>query len=54
VTPRRARIMFVLSFGMFVVTRDGVLLADAQGSRAATKGLVQAIASVTALDGQLR
>lgn len=34
---------------MFVVTRYGVLLADAQGSPAATKGLVQAIAKVTPL-----
>src|SRR5271166_1068111 len=32
---------------MFVVTDDGVLLADAQGSAAATKGLVEAIAKVT-------
>jgi glyoxylase-like metal-dependent hydrolase (beta-lactamase superfamily II) len=32
---------------MFVVTRDGVLVADAQGSPAATKGLVQAIRKVT-------
>ena len=32
---------------MFVVTSDGVLLADAQGSPAATKALVQAIAKVT-------
>jgi cyclase len=32
---------------MFVVTRDGVLLADAQGNPAATKALVQAIAKVT-------
>jgi glyoxylase-like metal-dependent hydrolase (beta-lactamase superfamily II) len=32
---------------MFVVTRDGVLLADAQGSPAATKGLVEAIRKVT-------
>src|SRR5215831_5512947 len=33
---------------MFVVTRDGVLVADGQGSPAATKGLVDAIAKVTA------
>jgi glyoxylase-like metal-dependent hydrolase (beta-lactamase superfamily II) len=32
---------------MFVVTSDGVLLADAQGSVAATKSLVDAIAKVT-------
>jgi cyclase len=32
---------------MFVVTRDGVLIADAQGSPAATKGLVEAIRKVT-------
>lgn len=32
---------------MFVVTNDGVVLADAQGSPAATKGLVDAIAKVT-------
>jgi glyoxylase-like metal-dependent hydrolase (beta-lactamase superfamily II) len=32
---------------MFVVTDDGVLLADAQGSPAATKGLVDAIATIT-------
>jgi cyclase len=32
---------------MFVVTRDGVLLADAQGSPEATKGLVDAIRHVT-------
>src|SRR5580704_18275088 len=32
---------------MFVVTNDGVLLADAQGSPAATRGLVDAIAKVT-------
>src|ERR671939_660318 len=32
---------------MFVVTNDGVLLADAQGSPAETKGLVDAIAKVT-------
>jgi cyclase len=32
---------------MFVVTRDGVLLADAQGNPAATKALVQAVAKVT-------
>ncbi len=32
---------------MFVVTRDGVLVADAQGSPAATKGLVEAIRKVT-------
>src|SRR6185295_13011431 len=32
---------------MFVVTSDGVLLADAQGRPAATKGLVEAIAKVT-------
>ena len=32
---------------MFVVTDAGVLLADAQGSVAATKGLVDAIAKVT-------
>jgi glyoxylase-like metal-dependent hydrolase (beta-lactamase superfamily II) len=32
---------------LFVVTRDGVLLADAQGSPAATRGLVDAIAKVT-------
>ena len=34
---------------MFVVTRDGVLLADAQGNPAATKGLVDAIRKVTPL-----
>jgi glyoxylase-like metal-dependent hydrolase (beta-lactamase superfamily II) len=32
---------------MFVVTSDGVLVADGQGSPAATKGLVDAIAKVT-------
>ena len=32
---------------MFVVTADGVLVADGQGSPAATKGLVDAIAKVT-------
>jgi cyclase len=32
---------------MFVVTRDGVLVADAQGSPAATKGLVDAIRRIT-------
>lgn len=32
---------------MFVVTSDGVLLADAQGSPEATKGLVEAIHKVT-------
>ena len=32
---------------MFVVTSDGVLVADGQGSPAATKGLVDAIARVT-------
>src|SRR5581483_3266138 len=32
---------------MFVVTRDGVLVADAQGSPAATKGLAEAIRKVT-------
>lgn len=32
---------------MFVVTPAGVLLADGQGNRAATKGLVDAIAKVT-------
>src|SRR4051812_31517419 len=32
---------------MFVVTNDGVLVADGQGSPAATKGLVDAIAKVT-------
>jgi len=32
---------------MFVVTPDGVLIADAQGSPAATKGLVDAIRKVT-------
>ena len=32
---------------MFVVTRDGVLLADAQGSPEATRGLVEAIKRVT-------
>jgi cyclase len=32
---------------MFVVTDDGVLLADAQGSVAATKGLLDAIRKVT-------
>ena len=32
---------------MFVVTSDGVLLADAQGSAETTKGLVDAIAKVT-------
>ena len=32
---------------LFVVTRDGVLVADGQGSPAATKGLVDAIAKVT-------
>jgi cyclase len=34
---------------MFVVTRDGVLLCDAQGSVAMTKGLVDAIARITPL-----
>ena len=32
---------------MFVVTSDGVLVADGQGSVAETKGLVDAIAKVT-------
>src|SRR5882672_1234414 len=32
---------------MFVVTGEGVLVADGQGSPAATKGLVDAIAKVT-------
>src|SRR5947207_687507 len=32
---------------MFVVTSDGVLVADGQGSPEATKGLVDAIARVT-------
>src|SRR6478609_14363 len=32
---------------MFVVTRDGVFLADAQGSPEATRGLVEAIKKVT-------
>ncbi len=32
---------------LFVVTRDGVLVADGQGSPAATKGLVDAIRAVT-------
>jgi glyoxylase-like metal-dependent hydrolase (beta-lactamase superfamily II) len=32
---------------MFVVTRDGVLLADAQGSAAATRALVDAIGKIT-------
>src|SRR6476619_6703002 len=32
---------------MFVVTADGVLVADGQGNPAATKGLVDAIAKVT-------
>src|ERR671936_65827 len=32
---------------MFVVTDDGVLVADGQGSPAATNGLVDAIAKVT-------
>src|SRR5580765_5592666 len=32
---------------MFVVTDDGVLVADGQGDPAATKGLVDAIAKVT-------
>jgi cyclase len=32
---------------MFVVTDEGVIVADAQGSAAATKGLVDAIAKVT-------
>src|SRR5262247_1332576 len=32
---------------MFVVTDEGVLVADGQGSAAATKGLVEAIARVT-------
>ena len=32
---------------MFVVTSDGVLVADGQGTPAATKGLVDAIAKVT-------
>src|ERR1700685_3614340 len=32
---------------MFVVTRDGVLVADGQASPAETRGLVNAIAKVT-------
>src|ERR1700722_19338659 len=32
---------------MFVVTKDGVLVVDAQGSTEATRGLVEAIAKVT-------
>src|SRR6476659_1604390 len=32
---------------MFLVTNDGVLVADGQGSPAATKGLVDAITKVT-------
>src|SRR4051794_4328311 len=32
---------------LFVVTDDGVLVADGQGSPAETKGLVDAIATVT-------
>src|SRR5580698_438051 len=32
---------------MFVVTNDGVLVADAQGSPEATKGLLEAIHKVT-------
>src|SRR5204862_2265311 len=32
---------------MFVVTRDGVVVADGQGGRAETKALVDAIAKVT-------
>ena len=32
---------------MFVVTREGVVVADGQGGRAGTKGLVDAIAKVT-------
>jgi len=32
---------------LFVVTRDGVLVADGQGSPAATKGLVNAIKKIT-------
>src|SRR5438132_9462163 len=32
---------------LFVVTNDGVLVADGQGSPAATKGLVDAIARTT-------
>src|SRR6478672_12760903 len=32
---------------LFVVTSDGVLVADGQGSPAATKGLVDAIAKIT-------
>ena len=32
---------------MFVVTKDGVLIADAQGSPEATRGLVEAIRKVT-------
>src|SRR5437867_5443815 len=32
---------------MFVVTRDGVVVADGQGGRAETRGLVDAIAKVT-------
>src|ERR1700730_559044 len=32
---------------MFVVTSEGVLVADAQGSTAATEGLLRAIAKVT-------
>ena len=34
---------------MFVVTNEGVLVADGQGSPAETKGLVNAIATVTAM-----
>lgn len=34
---------------MFVVTRDGVLLADAQGNPGATKALVEAIRKITPL-----
>src|SRR6266545_1995939 len=33
---------------MFVITDAGVLVADGQGSHAATKGLVDAVARVTA------
>src|SRR5438067_12766364 len=32
---------------LFVVTRDGVLVADGQGSPAATRGLVDAIKKIT-------
>ena len=39
---------------MFVVTRDGVLIADGQGSPAETKGLVDAIAQVTDQADQIR